>query len=183
MTRRIVALMFVALAAGLWPALPAGAEDEISVTPDQIIVADPGTLTTVTVEQVPADLVGKICLLTVVAENGSSVHPGNALVVTTGGDTTTVAGVEDDPDGQVVGAHDVELASTIEFQLQMGPDGISSLGFSVGIDCDPPPASTTPPATVLPAQQEATPTTVAPAAPVPAAPTAKAVTAAPTYTG
>ncbi|MDH3682858.1 MAG: hypothetical protein OEV40_23235 [Acidimicrobiia bacterium] len=180
---------------------PAAAEDEISVQPDHIVVAEPGSLTDIASEPVPIEFVGKTCGLRVVAQNGASVHPGNVLVVVTGDSKTVVEGVEDNPDGSVVANENVALGETISLQLQMGPDGISSLGFTVGFDCVPDPVDDepeTPAPTVLPAQQTpppessvpatappttAPPATAPPASELPPAPPARATVAAPTFTG
>ncbi len=167
---------------------PASAEEEISVQPDELVFGEPGSVTTVATEQVPEELVGKSCALRVVAENGSSVHPGNTLIVSTGDSRTVITGVEDSPDGSVIGTAQVVLAATITFQLEMGSDGMSSLGFAIGFDCPEPVASTeasstAPPPTVLPAQQEAPSTTAAPAADLPEAPPAESTVGRPSFTG
>ena len=174
---------------------PASAEDEISVQPDELVFGDPGTVVSVATEQVPTELIGKSCALRVIAENGSSVHVGNTLIVSTGDSRTVIAGVEDSPDGSTIGTAQVTLAETINFELEMGPDGMSSLGFAIGFDCpEPEPAassteasstssSTTPPPTVLPAQQEAPAITAAPVAALPEAAPAQATVGRPSFTG
>ncbi|MGF1600120.1 MAG: hypothetical protein ACFCVK_24985 [Acidimicrobiales bacterium] len=188
--------------------LPAGAEDEISIEPDRVIVAPPGSVTTVATEVVPAGLVGSDCDLKVVTVNGASVHAGNVVIATTGDSVTTVDGVEDAADGSVVGTARVTLGDQIVVELRMGPDGISSLGFTVSFDCPPsapvvapgvqtsvvtPPAapvSATPPTPgtgppVVAGSTAVPPPTVLPAVQeaLPPTPTAAATVAAPAYTG
>lgn len=159
--------------------VPAAAEDDITLNPDKVLVAEPGSLQPVASHQVPAELQGLTCTLRVVAENGSSVHPGNTVIVTTGDERVETPGVEDTADGSVIDVHTVVLGDTLEVAMLMGPEGLSSLGFTIGVECEKPPptapaveetttttapttttgepATTTPPPTVLPAQQEAPP--------------------------
>ncbi|MCP4226244.1 MAG: hypothetical protein GY773_23150, partial [Actinomycetia bacterium] len=156
--------------------LPASAEDDITFNPDKVLIAEPGSLQNVAVEAIPAELQGQTCDLRVVAENGSSVHPGNTVIITTGTSRMETAGVEDAPDGQVIAVQPVTLGETLTVQLLMGPEGLSSLGFTVGVDCqEPPPVApvtetpaetteTTTEPTVLPSKQIAPPVQAAPPA-------------------
>ena len=170
---------------------PASAEDDITLEPNQVLIAEPGTLQPVASEGVAAELQGQTCDLRIVAENGHSVHPGNTVIVTTGESRVETPGVEDVADGRVLAVHQIVLGETVEVGLLMGPEGLSSLGFTIGIDCaEPPvqapvieggeqeqvtPSTEAPSPTVLPNQQEAPP--VKPATP------AQAHTGEPHYTG
>ena len=142
---------------------PAGAEDDIVIRPETVIIDAPGTVHTVANVPVPADLVGKPCDLRVVTKNGQSVHRGNSVITSTGSTRAVVAGVEDDSNGSVLDTRRVELGPQILVELELGPDGSSSLGFTVGFECTP--SSLLPP--VLPAQQTAPPTTAAPTTAIP----------------
>lgn len=164
--------------------LPAGAEDDITIKPDEVIRAEPGSVVTIAEESVRQDLVGRTCELRVTAENGASVHPGNVVVTTSGDSRVETPGVEDGSGQSVVDLQPIELGETIVIQLRMGPDGLSSLGFSVAVDCaEPPLAPVTsvpdeptridPP--VLPAQQTAPP--------LPQTPAADPTVGDPTFTG
>lgn len=157
----ILALTLVALVA---PS-PAGAEEEISISPDSVVRGDPGSVTEVASTAVPPELVGSECVLTVVALNGASTHPGNVLIVSTGDTQVVVPDVEAAPDGSVIAERTVALGATIALEIKLGDSGISSLGFTAGFDC--PPVEPT----VLGSQQ------------LPETPTADATHAQPTYTG
>ena len=152
--------------------LPASATDDLTINPDEVVRADPGSVVTVAEQPVPAELVGRTCDLRIVTENGSSVHPGNVVVTSTGDARIETPGVEEDSQGKVVALEPVALGDTIVVQLQLGPDGLSSLGFTVAVDC-PDLTEESPP--VLPALQERPPLQTAP----PASPSS----GNPTFTG
>lgn len=151
-----------ALAVALTMALttaPAGAEgEEIIVRPTMVIYDSPGSVHTVADMPVPASLQGKPCDLRVVTQNQSSIHPGTDVTVTTGGATSVIRGVEDSADARVVDTHRVTLGSDILIEVTIGPDGSTSLGFTVSFECTPEQLLPT----VAPAQQT---TTTMPAAP------------------
>jgi hypothetical protein len=156
--------------------LPAGADDDLTINPNEVVIAEPGSLRTVATQAVPAELQGRTCDLRVVAENGSSVHPGNTVIVTTGTSRVETPGIEDQSDGTVLNAQSVVLGEALTVQLLMGPEGLSSLGFTIAVDCgEPPLAPVTVDPPVLPALQEA------PA--LPTAPPARAAVGDPTFTG
>lgn len=171
--------------------VPAGADDDLTISPDEVIQADPGTVVTVAQEQIPAELVGQVCDVSIVTANGSSVHPGNVVLTSTGDQQFETAGVEDSPEGQVTNINSVTLGETLTLQVRIGSDGLSSLGFTVAVDCpDPAPAPAPAPAQVeTPAEEppveetpaEETTPTVLPAQQV--APPADPVAATPTFTG
>ena len=179
-----VAIGFVAVSTMV---LPASAEDDLTFQPDEVLIAEPGSLQSVAVEAIPAELQGKTCDVRVVAENGSSVHQENTVVISTGTSKMEAAGVENDPNGQVVHVQSLTLGETMAIQLLMGPEGLSSLGFTIGVDCpEPEPAApvveTTTPPTVEPARQVAPPVEVV-APPKQTAPPAEATTGNPNFTG
>ncbi|MEZ5410424.1 MAG: hypothetical protein R2761_20500 [Acidimicrobiales bacterium] len=135
---------------------PAGAEgEEIIIRPTMVIYDSPGSVHTVADMPVPASLQGMPCDLRVVTQNQASVHPGTDVVVTTGGATSTIEGVEDSADARVVDTHRVTLGPDILIEVTIGPDGSTSLGFTVSFECTPEQLLPT----VAPAQQ--TTTTVA----------------------
>ncbi len=191
MTRRIVpasplrqavcaaafAILLASLAAIVGIPNPAGAEDEISITPSSSISGEPGSIRTVATSDVPTEFVGSSCKLSVVAENGSSTHIGNTLIVITGDSRVEIPGIEDTPDGSVVAELDVVLGSAIELQVHLGDEGLSSLGFTAGFDC-PEEAPE-----VLPAQQLPEPEEPEQPEQLPQTPTADATHAQPTFTG
>ena len=177
-TSRLAMVTAGAILLTLSVVVPADAEDEISIQPEEPVTGEPGSVWPVAVETVPAELVGEPCDLRVVAENGDSVHPGNTVITTTGEDKIVTAGVEDGADSSVVDVQRVEMGDTITVELQLGPDGASSLGFTIGFECTP--DALLPP--VLPAQQEADPDPD-PEPELPETPPAAPVQEDPTFTG
>ena len=171
-TAVIVAAILTAVVIAIVAPNPAGAEEEISIAPNSVARGEPGSVAPVAATDVPPELIGSACTLQVTALNGSSVHPGNVLIVATGETQAMIEGIEDSPDGAVVDERVVTLGPTITLEIQFGSDGISSLGFTAGFDCPPVVAAeqTTPP-TVLGQQQ------------LPETPAAPAIPGAPTYTG
>ncbi|MEM8925784.1 MAG: hypothetical protein AAGD35_19955 [Actinomycetota bacterium] len=160
--RRVVVLSIVPLAALVVGLIgPAAADDDLTITPDEVVRGEPGALITVATEAIPAEFVGQTCDIRITTRNGSSVHPGNAVLTTTAGKSFITPGVEESADGRVADINSVELGDTLLVQLQMGVDGVSSLGFTVSVDCpDPDPGPS-----VIPALVEAPTTTTTTAAP------------------
>jgi hypothetical protein len=174
-TSRLAMVAVGAALLTLFLVVPADADDEISIHPEAPVTGAPGSVSTVAIEPVPAELVGEPCDLRVVTENGSSVHPGNVVITTTGESRSEIAGVEDTAEGSVVDVQRVVLGDAITVEIRLGPDGASSLGFTVGFECTP--DALLPP--VLPALQEAPPQ----APELPEAPPALATVDDPSYTG
>ena len=86
---------------------------------------------------VPSNLVGQPCDLRVITQNQSSIHPGTDVEVTTGGVVSVISGVEDTADARVVDTHRVTLGTNILIEVTIGPDGSTSLGFTVSFECTP----------------------------------------------
>lgn len=158
-------------------AAPVGAESEISIPFDDLIFGSPGSVIQVAEVPVDADLVGRTCRLSVVAENQSSVHIGNDLIVSTGSSQAVVLGVEDTPNGGTLQTFEMVVGPTIVVEIRIGQDGMSSLGFGLSFDCELP-------APDLGQQVESTTTTVAPTtvAPTTVPPTTVPPTTAPPTT-
>lgn len=147
---------------------------------------------------VPDEFVGATCEATLRAENNSSVHPNNDLIISGGENTVRLENVEDAPGNVVSGSGPAILGDTIRVEMQLGPDGRTSGGFTLEFDCEPlappttvPPETTTtvPPETTTPAPPETTtppPETTTPAPPVtttPESPVDPPVPAEPDFTG
>jgi hypothetical protein len=186
MTRRILpsrrartaasaAALLIVLIVAMWFPNPVGAEEEISIAPDSVVTGAPGSVTNVASTDVPPELVGSSCELKVTAVNGASTHPSNTLIVTTGDTRAVIEDVEAAADGTVIAERTVTIGAKITLAIQLGPEGISSLGFTAGFDCPP----------VVDAGQ----TTPTPDPPVlglqqlPPTPAAEPTVAEPTYTG
>ena len=168
--------------------IAAGAADILTIPVNGVSWGDPGSSQLVASAGVPADLIGKNCAVIGTSGNGSSVHPGNDLVIVSGDETIVISDFEDT--GNAI--HRVSsvrtLGSSVEVYLRFGQDGVSSGGVTVSIaDCvEPAPATTT----TVPAPVTTTTTVPAPvttltpttAVPTTAAPTTAAPTTAAPFT-
>lgn len=152
---------------------PAFAETDLSFDPGEVVSGDPGSTLTIATETIPGDLVGEECRLQVVAANGSSVHPGNVLTVKTGDSVTVIEGVEESAEESVTDVHSVTLGDTMAFDLTFGSDGLSSLDFTVTVDCAPFTTTTTE-APVVAVETTEAPTTTSTAPPATTEPTVAA---------
>ncbi len=177
-------------------AVPANANTDVSITFDELVFGSPGSVVVVAEVAVDAALLGRTCTLQVHAENQSSVHIGNDLIVSTGSSEAVIVGVEDTPNGGTDQSYQMTMGSVIMVQLRIGQDGMSSLGFGLTFDCDEPTTPGTGAQIVSPPGETttvppATTTTAAPAPTVagavttglPETPAAQPVTRAPAYTG
>jgi len=136
MTKIRVAVMVV-LAMMLAFTSPAGAQDDsFTIVLEGIITGQAeGDIVEVANQAVAAELVGATCTVTGATENNGSVHPGNNLIVTTGGTTANLPGVEEVP-GQVVnGSGSLVLGTDVVVSLEFGPNGNTSGGVTLTFDC------------------------------------------------
>ncbi|MEM7340472.1 MAG: hypothetical protein AAF467_17580 [Actinomycetota bacterium] len=175
---RFGAALAAGLTASLLVVIPAVAEDDLVINPQEVTRGNPGETVTVAQQAVPAELVGRVCDVRIESENGSSVHPGNVVITTTGGVSHETPGVEDGSGAKVIDVESVALGDTVTVQIRFGEDGVSSLGFSVLVDCPQleilpntqtrqrPDPTTTVQVTTSTTEAPSTSDTTAPAAPV-----------------
>ncbi|MEM9653361.1 MAG: hypothetical protein AAGA65_14780 [Actinomycetota bacterium] len=135
--RIAVAALLMTAVAVTGVSAPADATD-ISIPFDELVFGQPGSTVTIATVAVSAEMVGRTCNLVVLAENQSSVHPGNDLIVSTGGSQAVIFGVEDTANGGTSETYQMVVGSTILVQLRIGQDGMSSLGFDLSFDCQEP---------------------------------------------
>lgn len=140
--RRLLAAVGAVFMGGVL-VLASPASADIVIEFDRLISGQEGWVRTVEEVPVQADHIGEDCEISVISQNQSSVHVGNDLIVTTGTSQVTFVGVEDQANGAVTESYRVVMGSTIKVQLRFGPDELSSMGFSLAFDCDPPAATTT----------------------------------------
>lgn len=152
---------------------PAGADDLIFIPVSGFAQGSEGDVVSIASVAVPEDVVGATCQITGSTVNQISVHEGNDLLIITGGQTFVVPNFEDA--GFIVheAGTTAAVGSTIELQVRFGPDGVSSGGFRVSIDCEVA-TTTTEPATTTTVDAPTTTTEEPPAGPT------TATTAAPT---
>ena len=135
----LVALLVISLMS-----TQASATERITIANDEILIARPGSLLDVAQVDVDPSQVGLLCTVEVISQNQASVHIGNDLLITTGGVVTVIEDVEAEPDASVDHSVDLLIGETISFQLRMGPDWVSSLGFDLALNChDTEPVSVT----------------------------------------
>lgn len=179
--RRLFVAFVVTLLLVLLPSGAAGAQDG-SIVVDGKITAEPGTLIEIGRMTVSQDLVGPLCTWSITITNQESPHPGNDLVVRSGGEEFTVAGIEDTAGAVITTSGSVLLADEVVAYLRMGPDGVFSGTLTLTIDyasCVPIVPPTEAP-TVPPTEAPTVPPTEAPTVPPTDAPPTAAPTVPPT---
>lgn len=157
------------------PAAAAAADDLIVIPVSGFARGEEGDVITIATVDVPADLVGATCQITGLTVNQVSVHEGNDLLINTNGQTFVVPNFEDAGFIEHEAGEVASIGTTIQLQIRFGPDGVSSGGFRVRVECDPENFTTTttetpsePSTTETPVEDPpAGPTTEAPATTVP----------------
>ncbi len=108
---------------------------------DKRVVRVPaGTVVKLGVYHVAENDQGRTGMLILRATNNPSIHPGNNLVVTTGGKSIVFEGVEDGP-SMTFNPQPVTLGAAVSVAVVLGSDEAWSAGFVLTRDCDelPPP--------------------------------------------
>lgn len=110
--------------------------DDIIVVPvDSVFRGPAGSVTLIASWPVPAEFQGAECEAEVEAVNQRSTHVDNDLLVTSGGVTVEVNDVESEAFGITNARLPLTLGTSVEVSLRLGPDGVSSGGLLVTIDC------------------------------------------------
>ena len=128
--------------------------------PHQVIRDDTGTTHALVAFDVPSSLVGASCTFEAVADNNISVHPGNDLIMSSGGDSVTLPNVERAPGAVTPSNGSITLGDTINVTLFLGTDngngrGVYSGGFTVNVSCTTQPSpSPTPSPSPEPSETE-----------------------------
>ncbi|HEY5889370.1 MAG TPA: hypothetical protein VIW94_01550 [Acidimicrobiia bacterium] len=134
----------------------ASASIDITIPITTLVHAQPGSSTLLA--SVPTgDQEGLECFVTAEAQNQTSVHPNNDLVVASGAQSVVLENVESTPGGVVEADGTLTLGPTVTVTLIMGPDHEFSAGITILIDCTPGSTTTTTEATTT--TSEATTTT------------------------
>ncbi|MGF1597914.1 MAG: hypothetical protein ACFCVK_13440 [Acidimicrobiales bacterium] len=135
---------------------PAAADDKVEVPIATAYNAgEPGSVHQLGSAPVPADLTGRTCTVNITVTNQESVHAGNRVIVSSDGSQVALAGVEDTAGGVTTSVGELVMGSTIDVSVELGSDGLSSLGSNLTVTCEA----------------------------LPVAPPAKPVVQTPTYTG
>jgi hypothetical protein len=144
--RRRISYLIALAAIGLSFAAPSvGAQDSgrVEIPVGTVVRTAPGVETLLGAAAVPADLVGTACGVTTRAENNQSIHPGNHLVVASGGDRVTLFDVEGSSGKITTASSRLTLGVDVTITLIMGVDGVFSGGASAFVVVDCAPATTT----------------------------------------
>jgi hypothetical protein len=118
---------------------------------------EPFSTVTVATEEVEPWLRGASCAIEIDSTNNESVHEDTELIITSGDDVVTVPDVESAPGIVIIQEGELVLGETVVVAVRIGPDGITSGGYSVDFLCPEAPPTTTAPTTTV-----TTTTTVAP---------------------
>lgn len=128
---------FALLASLVAFAAPAAAQEpDFTIVLEGVVTGNEGDVVELVSQPVDAALVGQTCSVAGATENNGSVHPGNDVLIATGGASATVAGTEDQPGQVVSGSGTVVLGDTINVSLRFGPDGVSSGGVTLTFTCE-----------------------------------------------
>ncbi len=151
---RLVILVATAVAAliSVWLVSGPAQAQTIDVPIEQLVVeGTPGSTVQIGSAEVPADLVGRTCEITVAVVNQESIHGGNKLIVASDGSTVEVEGIEDQAGSTTTVAGTITLGSQLTVSVYLAVDDISSLGSTLTVTCEPlPAADPDPPVTSVP---------------------------------
>jgi hypothetical protein len=140
--RKLFVLVGLAVTGALLIPGTAVAQEPIITIPIDTVARESGVLATA---PVPAELQGSRCNVQADAENQSSVHPGNDLIVASGSDSETLFDVEREAGVLTTASGELTLGSEVTVSLSLGPDGIFSGGITVTIGSCETVTTTTPP--------------------------------------
>ena len=140
--RKLLVLVTLAVTGALLIPGTAVAQEPIITIPIDVVARESGVLAMV---PVPAELQGSSCNVQSEAENQSSVHLGNNLIVASGSDSVTLFNVEREPGALTTASGDLTLGSAVTVSLSLGTDGVFSGGMIVTIgSCETVTTTTTP---------------------------------------
>jgi hypothetical protein len=103
---------------------------------DTVVHAKPGSSEVLADVETPPDLIGATCIGLAEAENQSSVHPGNDIVISTGGTEAILKDVEGSAYKKTDALGPITLGPRVKLTLIMGEDGTFSGGLVVIIDAN-----------------------------------------------
>jgi hypothetical protein len=138
-----VVLLMLVIAGPALPAVGAAIEEFSIVIPSRTVREPEGSTIVLATEPVGEEYVGQTCTATSVAENESSIHPGNNLTVASGDSVVVLEDVEGSANAIVTAEGELVLGSEIVISLVMGPDEVFSAGIEVLIDCSAVESTTT----------------------------------------
>lgn len=117
----------------------ASADEIINVPIDTVLTradVQEGDVRTLASANVDPNLVGASCVVVSEADNQTSVHPNNDVIVTSGTDEVVIPNVEGQPRQVSVAIGTLTLGEQISVAVRVGPDRQFSGGIIVSLDCD-----------------------------------------------
>jgi hypothetical protein len=152
----------------------------ITAPETEIHLGDPGATTgsihQLATQEVPSDLVGATCDVTMSATNNDSIRPDSDLILTSGTSELVLSDIEGAP-GTRTTTGTIVAGSDLVLSVRLGPDPEFSAGGTAELSC----TAVAPVTVVAPPTQPAEVEGTVVSAPAPAA--APAVVAAPAFTG
>ena len=149
-----VVLVAAAVLALVVAAVPVGSAD-LTIPVTTVVRGAPGDV--IEAGSVPSGpLAGQVCDVSLTGANNHSTHPDNDLIVSSVG-VLTFFDIEAESDSSSGSTGRLELGEEVTVSLRLGADGVSSGGFSVAFDCQPP--TTTVPPTTTPSTTTSLPPT------------------------
>ncbi len=123
-------------------AVPAVAQEGDTIPPitlEGVVRGNAGDVIELASVPVPASLVGAECLGVLQLDNNQSVHPDNDLIIESGDDVEVIEDVESVPGASYTLEGPLgPLGDTIVVSMRLGPQGVSSGGMTLTLDCQPP---------------------------------------------
>lgn len=110
-------------------------EDIISIPVDSVLRAAPGTVTQIATAPVPEAFQGSDCIAEVESINQESVHPDNDLILVSGETSGEVLDFESEAFQDTTAEIPLTLGTDLVVSLRMGPNGVSSGGVLITVDC------------------------------------------------
>jgi len=178
--RKAAGMAFCGLLAVILPLTAVAATFEV-VLEQQVVRGEEDESFNLGTFDVPEEVVGQTCSVVADGNNNTSVHPESDIAVTSV-NTVMLLDVEGAPDKTTTANGQLELGPTVSFTLTLGPDGVYSAGFTVQLDCEPPPTTTTEPPTTTTTEPPTTTTTEPPTTTTEPPPTTTTTTEPPTTT-
>lgn len=123
---------------------PTAHAGSVEISLDTVVHAPEGSVTLLATSDTPPGFVGMTCPVVVESNGQASVHPGNDLIVRSGGSSVTLEDVERAPGAVTKARGKLTLGPVVTVPLVMGADGVFSGGMTLTFDeCEPPPPTTT----------------------------------------
>ena len=133
-----------------------GQTGSVDIPLDQRHSGDPGDIFLEAEISVTNEQFGQTCNATLERRNNKSVHPGTNIIIESGANSVTFFNIESEAFEEAIKAFVIN--GDILVFTQIGEDGISSMGYLLEFECNPPTTTTT----TVPIPSTTVPTTTTP---------------------